>query len=167
MELLFLCLKIFVARIFDVSFGTIRMILIVKEKRLLGTIAAFFEVLIWFMVAREALSQATKYPIIILAYAGGFAAGTLIGSLISSKFIKGTLNVQIITSSSKEEMIKAIKENGFGVSAINMDNNKWMIITEVDKKHYNKLRKIIADLDPNAFIHVNETKYIEGGFFTK
>ena len=167
MELALLCIKIFVARICDVSLGTVRMILVVKEKKIFATITAFFEVLIWFLVAREALNQATKYPIIIIAYAGGYAAGTLIGSLISSNVFKGTLNVQIITSTDKNKMIETIKENGFGASVISMDDNKWMIIVEANKKHYSKLKKIITEIDPHVFIHVNETKFIEGGFFTK
>lgn len=167
MELVLLCLKIFVARIFDVSLGTARMILVIKEKKLLATITAFFEVLIWFMVAREALSQATKFPIIVIAYAGGFAAGTLIGTILSNKFIEGKLNVQIISTTNSLLLLDKIKENGFGASAIKMHDDKLMIITEVDKNKYNCLKKIINEIDFGAFVYVNETKFVEGGFFQK
>ena len=46
MEVLLLCLKIFFARICDVSLGTARMILEKKKKRFLAMITAFFEVTI-------------------------------------------------------------------------------------------------------------------------
>ncbi len=167
MEILLLCIKIFFARICDVSLGTARMILVIKEKRFFATIAAFLEVTIWFLVAREALSQAGDNPIIVLAYAGGFAAGTLVGSLLSSRFIEGKLNVQIITSASCALMMEKIKEEGFGASAIQMQDNKTMIITEVDKRDYKLLMKHIKELDPSAFVYVNETKFVENGFFQK
>lgn len=167
MELVFLCLKIFVARIFDVSLGTARMILVIKEKRLLATITAFFEVLIWFLIAREALTQATEHPIIVIAYAGGFAAGTLIGSILSTRFIEGKLNVQIISSNNNLLLFDKIKGSGFGASAIKMHDDKLMIITEVDKNKYSHLKKIIAEIDSAAFVYVNETKFVEGGFFQK
>lgn len=167
MELVFLCLKIFIARIFDVSLGTARMILVIKEKKLLATIAAFFEVLIWFLVAREALSQANQFPIIVLAYAGGFAAGTLVGTTLATKFIEGKLNVQIISSINSLLLLDKIKENGFGASAIKMHDDKLMIITEVNKNKYPSLKKIISEIDSGAFVYVNETKFVEGGFFQK
>ena len=48
-----ICLKIFLARIVDVSLGTIRTVLVVKGKNLTPAIVAFFEVLIWFVVLEK------------------------------------------------------------------------------------------------------------------
>ena len=88
MELLFLCIKIFFARICDVSLGTVRMVVTVKGKSVLAAVLAFLEVFIWFMIAREALNTEITSLWIPLSYAGGFASGTLIGSTLSKKFIK-------------------------------------------------------------------------------
>ena len=54
-ELLFLCIKVFFIRIIDVSMGTLRTIITVKGNRVVATIIAFFEALIWFLVVKEAL----------------------------------------------------------------------------------------------------------------
>ena len=35
----------------------------------------------------------------------------------------------------------------------------------IDKKHHNNLKNIIKQIDNNAFIVINETKYVENGFF--
>ena len=75
--------KIFFARIIDVSLGTFRTILTVKGKICFPTIIAFFEVIIWFYVAKEALLVDTNNVLIPISYSLGYATGNLIGSLIS------------------------------------------------------------------------------------
>ena len=96
MSIFYLCIKIFLTRIIDVTLGTFRTILTVKDKVLVSSVIGFFEVLIWFLIAKEALE--TNSSILIgVFYALGFASGTYIGGIISRKLIKGNLQVQIIT----------------------------------------------------------------------
>ena len=85
-DLLFLCLKILICRIIDVSLATVRTVVIVKGKHILSALIAFVEGLIWFLIVREALLfDATGIDkfIIALAYSGGFALGTYLGGIIS------------------------------------------------------------------------------------
>lgn len=167
--LLMLCIKIFFIRILDVSLGTIRTILIIKGKNITASITGFIEVAIWFAVVREALNTEETSLWVIVAYAGGFAIGTLVGSILSEKFIQGNLGVQVITEH-KDTIIKTLHEKGYAVSVIdvrgkNEDNLKYMLFIEINKKKFDHLRKIIKNLDPKAFIVVNETKYVQNGYF--
>ena len=41
-----------------------------------------------------------------------------------------------------------------------------MLFIEVDKKHLNNLKNIIKQIDNNAFMVINETKYVENGYFS-
>ena len=54
MELLFLCIKVFLGRMVDVSLSTLQTMYLFKGKRNLATIVGFIDVLIWFLVVREA-----------------------------------------------------------------------------------------------------------------
>ena len=54
--MLFLCIKIFFVRILDVSLGTIRTIMTVKNKNLIASIIGFVEITIWFLVVKEAIN---------------------------------------------------------------------------------------------------------------
>ena len=129
MNLFYLCLKIFSARIIDVSMNTIRTVYIVKGKRLISTVIAFFEVLIWFEVARTALNTEINSFLIPISYAGGYATGTYIGTLISTKFIKGHYTVTIISNNIDSTKIKKIKKEGYGVTSIATEtNSKYLII---------------------------------------
>lgn len=113
--MLLLCIKIFFARIVDVTFGTIRTVLVVRGRRFTPAIIAFFEVLIWFLVAREALTTDIKSIIIPICYAGGYATGTFIGGYISNNLVEGLIGVQVTTKTSDvKKMIKEIRDAGFG-----------------------------------------------------
>lgn len=168
--MLLLCIKIFCVRIIDVSLGTIRTIETVKGKSLKASIIGFFEVLIWFLIVREALNTDESGLFIAISYALGYATGTFIGGFLSDVFIKGNLNVQVILSNADYEVVSKIREEGFAVSVVDVkgkdeDKEKIMLFIGIDKKRFKKLETIIRKLDSRAFVVVNETKLVENGFF--
>ena len=159
MELFLLCLKVFACRIIDVSLGTIRTINVVKGKTLLGSIIGFFEVLLWFLIVKDALNTDLT----------GFSAGTYIGGLLSEKFIHGNLTLQVILTKTDDEVVEEIRKEGYGVSVIDVrgqlnSGDKYMLFIEIDKKNLNHVTSIIKNLDKKAFIVVNETKLVQNGF---
>lgn len=164
MILFLTCLKIFFARMIDVCLGTIRTVNIVKGHKFTAMIIAFIEVMIWFVIAREALNSVFDSWFIPISYAGGFATGTFIGTFLSNKLIGGHLTLNVITSKINQKNIDLIKKRGFGVSIINTQDNKSMLLIEIDKKHLNELKELIKSIDSSAFIIVNETTYVHNGF---
>lgn len=167
--MLILCITIFIVRIIDVSLGTFRMILVIKGKKLVSSIVGFIEIAIWFAIVREALNTDIESWWVVMAYAGGFAAGTYIGAIISERFIKGTLGLQVITEK-KEKLLSLMKEHGYGVSFINVrghneEINKHMFFIEIEKHRLNHLQNLIKSIDEKAFIVVNETKSVQNGYF--
>ena len=167
MELLLLCVKIFFVRIFDVSLGTVRMIVTVKGKTWLASLIGFIEVLIWFLVVKEALNTDSTSIFVALSYAGGYATGTLVGGFLSKRFISGNLGVQVVLSNRDDEIINKIRENGYAVSVMDVkgqDDLKYMLFIEINKKRIDHLKKLIKTLDEKAFIVVNETKLVQNGY---
>ena len=167
--LLFLCLKIFFVRIIDVSLGTVRTIFSVKGKNLIASLIGFAEITVWFLVVKEALNTDENSLWIVFSYASGFSTGTYIGGIISNKFIKSNLGVQVITNNNN--IINILRDNGFGVSVIDIkgkkDEKKYMLYISITNKNYTELEKIIKSYDEKAFIVVNEIKTIENGFIKK
>lgn len=167
--LLWECLKIFFARIADVSLGTLRTVLCVKGKSIGPFIIAFFEVLIWYAVAREALNSTGNTVFIAISYALGYATGTLIGSLLSKMFIKGNVGVQIIIKENNENLIKRLRNKGYEVSVVELKNaydgkNKDMLFIETANQKLRELTNIVKAFDKNAFLAVNDTKLVKNGF---
>lgn len=170
MELLLLCIKVFCVRILDVSLGTTRTIMTVKGKARTASLIGFFEVLVWFIVVREALNTDIDSLWIAVSYAGGFAIGIYLGSLISNKFIKGNFGVQIILSKNDDKIVNTIRKEGYAVSVIDVkgqdiDKEKYMLFIEIDKRRFNHLKNLIQELDEKAFIVVNETRMVQNGYF--
>lgn len=169
MSIFYLCIKIFLTRIIDVTLGTFRTILTVKDKVLISSIIGFFEVLIWFLIAKEALE--TNSSILIgVFYALGFASGTYIGGIISRKLIKGNLQVQIITNNMTQKQVDKLRENGFAISVMDINEqegkpDKYMLLLEINNKDLKKLQRIIKKEDKNAFIIITETKKVINGYF--
>ena len=143
MNTLFLCLKIFFARILDVSISTVRTVYVIKGKTIIVAILAFIEITIWFFVVREALNVNPLNLWIVFAYSGGYTTGTILGTYISKKFIKGNLGMQVISKKIKCKDISAIKNGGFGVSSVNMNENKIMLILEIEKKRLKECKNLI------------------------
>ena len=168
MEILLLCIKIFLVRIVDVSLGTFRTIITVKGKSLYASIIGFIEVFIWFIIVREALNTDVNNLWVAISYSLGFATGTYIGSIISDKFIKTNLSFEIITEN--QEMINILREKGYGVTVLdvkgrNQKTNKYMLLTEIKNSSSDNLKNTIKEIDSNAFVIITETKHVQNGYF--
>ena len=164
-----LCTKIFFARIIDVSLATFVTILSVKGKRTKATILGFVDVIIWFFVVKEALNTDINSPFIALSYAGGYAIGTYFGTYFSDKLIRGKIMIQVVLSNRYKNKVEEIRNKGFAVSQVDCvgkDRQKnIMLLIELDKHHLKDVKSIINKIDSKAFFIVNETKFVENGFF--
>ena len=65
-------------------------------------------------------------------------------------------------------MLKEIRASGFGASVIDLKNThektkKDMLIIHLNKSKLKKLTRIIRRNDPDAFVVINENKYIQNG----
>jgi Uncharacterized protein conserved in bacteria len=115
-----------------------RTIIVVRGKSSLAALVGFFEVFIWFLIAREALNHATGIWV-AFAYAGGFSAGTFCGSLLTKRFIKDMVEIQIVTSGVDPEIVTKIRAAGYGVTVLDVKGseygcNKHLLIMDIDSK---------------------------------
>lgn len=167
MPTLFLCLKIFFARLIDVSLGTIRTVFTVKDKHFIASVIGLIEVIVWFLIVQEALQATDNSFWIALSYSFGFAVGTFLGGKISGKLINTRLGLQVILSKKDDNILKKIRDEGYAISVINVygKDEKYMLYMQINSKQYNDLIKLINSLDKNAFIVVTETKIVVNGYF--
>ena len=154
-SLIWLCLKIFFARILDVSLATVRTMLTVKGKSKTAACVGFVEIIIWFLVVRTAFNSDEAGIILAIAYAGGFAAGTFIGGFISSKFIKGTVTVQIVTSGKDDELISAIRSAGFAVTVVDVNESeysgeRYMLFSQIASDRLDEFKALVNEKDEKA-----------------
>ena len=163
--MVFICIKIFFARLLDVSINTFRTMIMMRGKKLISSLLAFLEVFVWFYAARTALTTEVHGLYLPISYSLGYATGSFIGMFLSEKFIKGVLGVQIITKKNTNSLIKAIKNKNIGVSEIKLSSkNKTMLYIQIKSNKLEILKEIVSKYDKEAFITITETKYVTNGW---
>ncbi len=170
--LLFSCLKIFICRIIDMSLATVRTVLNVKEKSAIAALVGFCEAFIYYIVVKDALTATGNVLPIAIAYGAGFAMGTYVGGIISSKLIGGNVVIRTITTFRDDVMVKSIREQGYAITVFKVEGSefgqeKYMILANIDKKLIKEYESSIKQLDPNAFIIVEDAKSYVGGYSGK
>lgn len=161
--MLLICVKIFLARIVDVSLGTIRTIMTIKRKTLLASIIAFVEVFIWFVIAKEALNIEVNTIWIPFSYSLGYASGTFIGSFLSNNLVNDEVFLQVIVNDSS--IINKIRQKGYQLSIVALkkgyqNNNKELLLIQTKRRKLNDLINYINSNTRNSFMLVNEVKRI-------
>ncbi len=169
LQTILLCLKIFFARVLDVSLGTIRTLFTVRGKRKVAALIGFIEIMVWFLAVRTAFNSSEAGLLLAVFYAGGFATGTYVGSLIASRLIKGTVTVQAVTSARDDRVLEQIRAAGYALTVVNVNPSeygpeKYMFFAEIAGDNLNEFKNLVYSLDPGAFIKVQETKYVYNGF---
>lgn len=168
MDVFFMCIKIFFARITDVSLGTIRTVFVVKGKNLYSALIGFIETFIWFLIVKDALNGSNSLWVVI-SYAGGFALGTYIGGKVSGSVIKLKLNVQIIIDEDSADLIDILRSHQFAVSVVSANgyqgSNKLILFMEIDSDRLSELKNLVNDCEKKPFMVVSETKDVINGYF--
>ncbi|MBR1748754.1 MAG: hypothetical protein IJ743_03050 [Bacilli bacterium] len=164
--MIWVCLKIFFARILDVSISTFRQHILFRGKIFIGPILAFFEVFIWFLVAREALLVSVDSIWIPISYSLGYATGTLLGSLIAKALMKGYVSLQVILNAENTELFEALKKKGYKYSLIHLDSegdDKEMMLLSVQASSMKKTLDFILSYEENAFISISDSRTVYNG----
>ncbi|HOY39095.1 MAG: DUF2179 domain-containing protein [Bacteroidales bacterium] len=163
---LILPLLIFTARIFDVSIGTIRIIMVSRGKKLIAPLLGFFEVLIWIIAVSKIMEHLDNWVNFIF-YAAGFAAGNYIGMILEEKLAMGTVGVRIVTARSGMQLIQTLKEKGYGLTFMNAQGREGevnVIFLTVKRSSLKELIPLIQNFNPNAFYTIEDIRYVSSGY---
>lgn len=159
-------LAIFFARLTDVSMGTVRQILIIRGRRGVASISAFFEILIWIVAISRVIEQLDRLYY-MFAFALGFASGNYLGSYIEEKIALGYMFAYIVPKKRTNDLAHALRSAGFGVTVIHGTGLKGpepiynalfrrrdtQLLVDTIKKH-----------DKNAFFTLMDVRSERGGY---
>jgi len=158
---------IFIARICDVSLGTVRIILVAKGMKRIAPIIGFFEVFIWILAISKIIENLDNW-ICYIGYAGGFATGNYIGMQIEEKLALGHELVRVITKRDARELVNSLKDNGFGVTFVNAEGTQGevgILYIIVNRKKLPKAISIIQNYNPKAIYTIENIRYVNREIF--
>lgn len=156
---------IFLSRILDVTLGTLRIIFVSKGMRFLAPLIGFFEVLIWLVVIGQVMQNLDHY-INYLAYAGGFAAGNLVGILLEQRLAMGISLLRVITRTRAGQLISHLRDLGFTVTNVPAQTNDGeveVIFLPIPRKQNAYVIDIVKRFNPKALYTLEEVKSISYG----
>jgi len=162
-------LLICLARITDVSIGTIKIIFISKGYKYIAPLLAFLEIIIWLLAIGQVMKNLDNIPNII-GYALGFSIGNFVGMAIENRIALGNVVIRIITKNGDEYLISQLRKTEYGVTvskaegAIGPVNIIFMVIKRTDLK---KIVSIINEYNPTAFYSIEDVRYVSEGVFPK
>lgn len=167
LSLIIVPILIFIARVTDVTFGTIRIILISRGRKFVAPIFAFFEIIIWLFAISQ-IMQHLSNVIYYLAYALGFSAGTFVGIWVEEKMALGMVIIRIITKKDASKLVEHLRSIGYGVTSFDGQGATGpvkLIYMTIERKDIDNIIEIIKEFNPKAFFSIEEVRLENAGVF--
>ena len=160
-------LMIFLARVVDVTLGTMRIIFTSRGMRNLAPVLGFIETFIWIVAVSSIVKHAQNVAAFV-GYAAGFATGTYVGMMIENKLAVGTITIRAIIRRDPKELIETLHAAGFGVTAVDGHGSTGdvkIIYSTVKRANLPAIIDIFHQTLPGAFLSVEEVRSTEQGVF--
>jgi len=158
---------IFVARVIDVSLGTVRVIFVSRGLKYLAPVVGFFEIIIWLLAIGQIMKNLSN-PACYIAYAGGFAMGNFVGIHIAEKLSLGLVMIRVVTKIDATPLVEFLKAENYGVTCVDGHGTSGqvkVVFTIVPRREVRSVVELIKKFNPNAFYSIGEVGLVESGIF--
>ncbi len=158
---------IFLLRVTDMSLDTMRVLFVFRGRRPATWVLGFFQSLIWVTAISTVLGNLDNLWNVV-AYAGGFATGNVVGMLIEERLAVGHAQLRIISSRRGTAIAEAIREAGYAATELSgrgRDGMVSVINCSVKRRDIRTVRRQVQEIDPEAFVTVEEVRPLHRGFW--
>ncbi len=159
---------IFLARIVDVSLGTMRIIFVMRGLKGLAAVLGFLEIFLWIVIISQIMTRGSSlwhYA----AYAAGFAAGNVVGMALEERLAFGMQTVRIITTQPVASLLETLRNGNYGATLIpaygSSEERVTILFSTVRRQHTPELIRTIQQTHPRAFVSVEDVRSVQSGVF--
>lgn len=150
---------VYLARVTDVSLGTVRTVLLFRGRRALAAVIGFFEVLIWISAAGTVLTHLDTWYLAV-AFAAGFGTGNYVGLWLEARLAIGHQLVRVISSCGEQRVAQKLRAGGHSVIEVpgrDQDGRavEVLLITE-RRRRLPELLASIESADPAAITTISD-----------
>ncbi len=160
-------LFIFVLRLADMTLDTLRVLFMMRGRKLTAGAIGFAQATIFVIAISTVLSQLGNW-LNIIGYAGGFAAGVVVGMIIEERMALGFGQMRIISSSKGQAVANALRAVGYAVTEMSGRGKDGMVnvlLITVRRKEVDHVQDIVLQADESAFITIEEVRPLWRGFY--
>ncbi len=151
---------ILLARVVDVSIGTLRLVFVSRGMKWLAPLAGFFEVLIWITAIAQIMRNLDNW-VAYVAYAGGFAAGTWIGMWFEEKLALGTVLLRIIPQADPTTLAGRLRDRGYRVTTVDAEGLRGpvkILFSVIRRTDLPKALALVRTFNPRAFYTIEDVR---------
>jgi uncharacterized protein YebE (UPF0316 family) len=155
-------LLIFLARLIDVSLGTLRIIFVAHGLKYIAPLVGFLEINIWLLAIGQIMQNLNNLSC-SLAYAGGFALGAYVGMILEEKLSIGMVMIRVIIKHDATELIKSLQEAEYGITIHDAEGVKGpvkIIFAVIRRDDLQDILDRIHKVHPHAFYSVEDIRSV-------
>jgi len=148
------------ARIIDVSIGTMRIVFLSRGMKNLAPVLGFFEVIIWLMAISQVMKHMDSW-INYVAYGLGFALGNYFGMVLEERISLGHSMLRILTRKPAHALIRHFREQGYRMTYLDAEGLKGpvqILFTIAPRKKLNELLGAVRRYNPDAVYSVEDVR---------
>jgi uncharacterized protein YebE (UPF0316 family) len=160
-------LFVFAMRVIDMSLDTLRLLFVMRGRKWLAGGIGVVQATV-FILAVSAVLSGPLDPFTVAGYALGFGAGVVIGMLAEQRLALGHAMLRVYAPNSGEAIAEGLRAAGFAVtefSAHGRDGEITVINSAIARRDIAKAQNIVRQIDPGAFITVDEIQPLQRGYF--
>jgi uncharacterized protein YebE (UPF0316 family) len=163
----FTVLLIFILRVLDIAAATLRMLMVVRGRKLNAWVLGFIQAMLFVLAIQAVLSDLGSWMNII-AYAMGFATGTVVGMWIEERIAIGFKHLRIISSRRGLELAEYLRQQGYAVTEVSgrgKDGTVSLLNCTVQRKDMQQIKMLVKQIDEQAFITADDVIPVSRGFW--
>jgi uncharacterized protein YebE (UPF0316 family) len=160
-------LLIFALRLSDMTLDTLRLLFVLRGRKLLAGLVGFAQATIFIVALSTVLSNLDNVWNIV-GYAGGFAAGIVVGMTLEERMALGFSRMQIISPAKGQAVAEALRGAGYAVTTMTGMGKDGMVLVvsaTLRRKDVGPARAVAEAADPSAFVTVEDVRPLARGYF--
>ena len=160
-------LIIFVVRVASIAMDTLRFMLTMRGKQGIAWVLGFVESVLYVVTIGVVLSDLSNV-LYMIGYAAGFATGNVVGMAIERRLAIGFSHLKIITKQHGLAVAEALRKMDYAVTEIparGKDGSVSLCDLSVRRKDIPAIEKLALEVDPEAFITVEDITPLRSGYW--
>jgi len=160
-------LLIFGLRVLGIAVSTLSTLMTVQGRKGFAVAAGFVSSLVYVIAIGKVVTNLNNVWNIV-AYAGGFAGGTLIGMVLEQRLALGYSEVRFISTEDGHDLASALREAGFGVTELEghgRDRTVEVVTVLIPRKQVKNVLEIGRSVDDDAIVTVTDSRSVQRGYW--
>lgn len=160
---------IFALRVIGNMIVTLRLVMLMRGHRLITTVLAAVESLIFALTLGSVVTNLSNV-LNLAAYSGGFAIGALAGMELERRIVRRYIAIRVVSPLKGHDVAQAVRAAGYGATegwGQGAEGTVGSVTIVVGHMEVKQVTKIVQEVDPKAFVYLEELRGISHGHFRR